>query len=319
MKQLGYLILWRIADLAAPYTDLQALATTAGFPSTCLPTPPSAYNAWQKATSLRRQKLIPPQPLVEEIQAEYSCQPIVQAESKVVNERTRHILRLITVPGARSKNSQVDVEPVATLTFDENGLSDMEKFLSSYPHDDPLQAVNGNVDCLIHRMKLEYERQLTTADGQDIRAGVRKYLDTLGATGLSDGTYFTPGITGLEALQKYILGLAPYRRGDGVITCQVYPVIDDNSPLSEQNRVEIAAAAAAHFRQELERVLTQSQPDGRGTEASKARLKRAGETLGQVEAKIGEYETGLGELGLGELAERCWGAIRKAKETLENV
>lgn len=319
MKCLGHLIIFRISDLAAPYTALQALATATGFPSACLPTPPAPYHAWQKATTLRRQKLIAPQSLIEEIQSAYSCAPTVQAETKIVSATVRHILRLVTVPGARSKNSQVDVEPVATLTFDEHGLTDLDKFQSSYPHDDPMAAVNGNVDCLIHRMELEYQRQLTTADGQDIRAGIRKYLDSLGAIGLSDGTYFTSNTQGLESLQKYILGLASYRRGEGVITCQVYPVIDDSSPLSEQNKAEIKAAAAAHFRAELEGVLGQAEPDGRGTEASKARLKRAGETLGQVEGRIGEYEGVLGELGLREMTRQCQVVIKKAKEALENV
>lgn len=319
MKYLGHLIIYRISDLSAPYTDLQALAASTGFPSTCLPTPPSAYGAWQKATTLRRQKLIAPQPLVEEIRSEYNCIPTVQAETRIISPTTRHILRLVTIPKARSKNAQLDAEPVATLRFDEHGLTDLDKFQSSYPHDDPMAAVNGNVDCLIHRMELEYQRQLSTADGQDIRAGIRKYLDNLGAILLSDGTYFTPNPQGLAALQQYILGLAPYRRGEGVITCQVYPVIDDGSATSKQNRTEIKAAAAARFRQELELVLAQAQPDGRGLEASKARLKRAEEALRETQGRIGQYEEVLVELGLGEMVKHCQEAIKKAKETLENV
>ena len=49
---LGYLTWWTVPDCAAPYAELNDLATQVGFPSDCVPTPPASRHAWEKATNV---------------------------------------------------------------------------------------------------------------------------------------------------------------------------------------------------------------------------------------------------------------------------
>ncbi|MCL4300741.1 MAG: hypothetical protein KJ077_33700 [Anaerolineae bacterium] len=328
-KSLGYLIIYRMADIAAPYAALEALAQQTGFDAAYVPRPPRPHDAWEKATNLKKQKLQPPQDFVSKIKAQYGCEPLVWAETKIVSNdeqygACRHLVRSVVVKAAGEKDKQLDMKSVAILKFDADALSLNDKFIGLYhPDFDPLSATNGNIKILINRMQDEYERQLVMADGQDVRNQLRRYLDgQLRAKCLADGTYFVrdnvPGAADkLEALQTFILSLGQYKTTDNVLTCQVYQVADDGSAFAARNRAEITAGVIDQFKKELAGLLREfSEPDGRGPQATEKRVKEAGARFLELKQDLKLFQESLGDelQALSDYVQMCQGAMLKAAD-----
>lgn len=331
-KQLGYLIIWRMADIAAPYAALEALARQTGFDAGYVPRPPRAHDAWEKATNIKKQKLAPPADFASKIRAQFGCEPLVYAETKIIaNDEAfgvcRHLVRSVVVKAAGEKDKQLDMKSVAILKFDSDAGTNADKFIGLYhPDFDPLSATNGNIKILINRMRDEYDRQLVMADGQDVRNQLRKYLDSqLRAKCLADGTYFVrdnvPGAADkLAALQTFILALGQYKTTDNVLTCQVYQVTDDGSAFAARNRAEITAGVADSFRRDLAGLLREfTEPDGRGTQATARRVKEAGAQFLELKQDLKLYQEALGEelQALSDMMTMCQGAMMKAQDQVE--
>lgn len=306
-KSLGYLIIYRMADIAAPYAALDALAQQAGFDAAYIPRPPRPHDAWEKATNLKKQRLQPPQDFVSKIKAQYGCEPLVWAETKIVSNdeqygACRHLVRSVVVKAAGEKDKQLDMKSVAILKFDADAVNPLDKFIGLYhPDFDPLSATNGNIKVLITRMHDEYERQLQMADGQDVRYKLREYLDkALRAKLLSDGTYFCGGnIPGaadkLEALQTFVLSLEKYRTTLNPLTCQIYRVDDDGSAFGQRNKAEITGGVISSFKKELAGLLKEfSEPDGRGPQATAKRVKAAAVRFLELKDDLKLYQESLG-------------------------
>jgi len=326
-QQLGFLIIWRMADIAVPYEALSAIAKQAGFDSAYIPHPPKAHHAWEKATHIKKQKLVPPADFAAKIKAQFGCEPLVYAETKIVSNdehfgACRHLVRSVIVKAAGERDKQLDMASVAILRFDNEAATDRDKFVGLYhPDFDKLSASNGNIKALILRMKDEYERQLQMADGQDVRYKLRDYLYTvLKAKMLSDGTYFVagniPGVAGkLEALQTFILSLGQYRATDNVLTCQVYRVDDDGSAFAARNKAEITDGITNNFKKELAELLKElTEPDGRGLTATQKRASEAGARFLELKQDLKLYQEALGEeiQGLSDMMIMCQNAMLKA-------
>ena len=56
MNEMGFLTWWTVPDVSATYSDLVQLAGRVGLPSDCVPNPPSARHAWEKATNVGGQR-----------------------------------------------------------------------------------------------------------------------------------------------------------------------------------------------------------------------------------------------------------------------
>ena len=56
MNEMGFLTWWTVPDVSATYSDLLQLAGRVGLPSDCVPNPPSARHAWEKATNVGGQR-----------------------------------------------------------------------------------------------------------------------------------------------------------------------------------------------------------------------------------------------------------------------
>ncbi|RJQ25073.1 MAG: hypothetical protein C4589_11720 [Peptococcaceae bacterium] len=296
----GFLVIWRMADIAAPYSDLEQIANTVGFDQKFIPSPPRPRDAWEKATNLKRQILIAPPVLIEKIKTEYGCEPTIRAETRIVGPEIRHIVRSLIIRGADNKDKQLDMKSVAVLKFDDNQLTDTERFVSLYhPDFDPAGAVNGNIAVLIQRMQAEYERQLTTADGQDVRYKIRSFLDTLSAVCMADGTYFVPetapgAADKLVAFQTFILSLEKYRQTDSPLTSQIYRVSDDGSAFSERNLNEIKRDVVASFKGKLDNLYKRfKEKDNRGDGATARRINEASVEFLEAKKAIQMYRESL--------------------------
>lgn len=328
-RQLGYLIIWRMADIAVPYADLEVLARQAGFDDRYVPRPPKAHHPWEKATNIKRQKLQPPADFANKVKARYGCEPIVYAETKIVSNdeafgACRHLVRSVIVKAAGEKDKQLDMKSVAILKFDSDALTDPDKFIGLYhPDFDPLSATNGNINILLGRMRNEYERQLQMADGQDVRYKLRDYLTReLKARLLADGTYIVPATVAgaadkLEALQTFVLSLEKYRTTQNVLTCQIYQVTDDGSAFSRRNKAEIKAGVIDGFKRDLAGLLKEfAEPDGRGPEATARRIKEAGARFLELKQNLKLFQESLGDdlQALADYVQMCQGAMMKAQE-----
>lgn len=330
-RQLGYLIIYRMADIAAPYADLEQLAQAAGFDSRYIPRPPRPHDAWEKATNIKKQKLQPPADFAAKIRSQFGCDPLVYAETKIIaNDEEfgvcRHLVRSVVVKAAGEKDRQLDMKSVAILKFDSDAVNSADKFIGLYhPDFDPLSATNGNIKVLINRMQDEYERQLVMADGQDVRGGLRKYLDNLKAKCLADGTYFIPAnVAGaadkLEALQTFVLSLEKYRTTQNPLTCQVYQVADDGSAFAARNKQEIRAGVIDSFKKELAGLLKEfTEPDGRGPQATAKRVKEAGARFLELKGDLKLFQESLGDelQALADYVQMCQGAMMKAQDEAE--
>lgn len=325
--QLGYLIIYRMADIAAPYAALEALAQQTSFDPAYAPRPPRPRDAWEKATNLKKQRLQPPQDFAARIKAQYGCEPLVWAETKIVsNDDTygacRHLVRSVVVKAAGEKDKQLDMKSVAILQFDSAAVSPPDKFIGLYhPDFDPLSATNGNIKALIGRMRDEYEKQLVMADGQDVRAKLRDYLEKeLRAKCLADGTYFVranvPGAEDkLSALQAFVLSLGQYKTTANPLTCQVYQVADDGSAFAARNRAEIRAGVIDDFKKDFGKLFDEfAKPDGRGPQATAKRVKEAGERFLDLKEDFKLFQESLGDelQGLADLMKMCQNAMLKA-------
>jgi hypothetical protein len=323
---IGYLVIWRMADVAAPYDDLEELAGAVGFDLDYIPSPPQPRHAWEKATNLKRQKLIVPEAYTAQVKAKYSCEPAVVAETKIISSTTRHLVRYIIVKGADKRDKQLDMKSVAVLKYDDDRLDDADKFVGLYhPDYDPSGATNGNIPALIHRMQTEYQRQLSMADGQDVRYKIRSYLEKLSATCLADGTYFIPGgVVGvqskLDSLQAFILGLQEWKVTDSALTCQVYKVDDDGSAISQRNRAEVAEGVIRQFKTRLTSTMEAlTTPDKRGQLATQRRVEQASADFLEIKSSIKLYQETLGEemQALADMLHMCQTAMFTAHDKLE--
>lgn len=326
--QLGYLVLYRMADVSIPYSALAQLAQVAGLDSTYIPRPPRPHDAWEKSTRITKQKLVPPADFASKIKAQYGCEPLVWAETKIVsNDDTygacRHLVRSVVVKAAGERDRQLDMRSVAILRFNSDAVDPLDKFVSLYHSDfDPAGAVNGNIKILINRMRDEYEKQLVMADGQDVRAKLREYLDkVLKAKLLSDGTYFCrsniPGAAAkLESLQTFVLSLEKYRITQNPLTCQIYEVADDGSAFSRRNKAEITIGVLNNFKKDLEQLFNEfTRPDGRGPQATEKRVEAAALRFLELKTDLAAYQESLGlELEvLGDLTHMVKNAMLKAQ------
>jgi hypothetical protein len=116
---MGYLTWWTVPDCAAPYQELNQLASQIGFPIDCVPKPPAPRQAWEKATNVggaRGLSLDAPGDKIDQVFIQYGAPPIVRLVTRRVSDRApllrRHLVREAVIPLARDNWKQLSMQTV---------------------------------------------------------------------------------------------------------------------------------------------------------------------------------------------------------------
>lgn len=278
---LGYLVLWSIPDLTAPYADLQSLATDTGFDLSFVPTPPDPRHAWEKATNLGAGlKIDAPAAMAAQVRAKYGVDPIVKLTSKVISasapKLVRHIVREVTIfandetdPEKRARK-QLNVATAAIISYDcdRKMMQSITDSASGEKVFDTEGWVNGNVQKVVDELMAEADKAMHMADGQAVRNGIRDFMESLHATLLTNGGgYFVPcSVYGIEqklnSFQQYVKGLAGWKANNNRLTCNIYAVSADvtNDVFANRNFEDIKASAVEAFKTRLQWLVEKVQP-----------------------------------------------------------
>ena len=256
MNEMGFLTWWTVPDVSAAYSDLLQLAGRVGLPSDCVPNPPSARHAWEKATNVGGQrglKLEPPSHLIDQVFLQYGVPPVVRLLTRRVSDSApllrRHLVREASIPTSSEHGKQLSLQTVAVLEFDCHAQRADSTFV--YDRDG---WTNGNVQGVVTEIEDKYRHYLHHADGNDVREGVRKLLEQLHRVGLrgTGGVYFVPCHDGaepqLQALRAYIRGLAMWQVGKLRPSCNVVRLHGEEA---ENLKEEIIESATDEFKKRL--------------------------------------------------------------------
>ncbi len=299
---LGYLTWWTVPDCAAPYAELNQLATQVGFPLDCVPTPPAARHAWEKATNVggaRGLKLDVPTDLINATFIQYGAEPVVRLLTRRVSDAApvlrRHLVREAVIPVSPDHWKQLALQTVAVLEFNCLNQRTLVDFIA-----DTEGWTNGNVHAIVREIEDRQRDLLYRADGNDVREGIRQLLVglhrvTLRGTG---GVYFIPQAVPdaertLKALRSYIKALAPWKTGQLEPACNVVRLHGEDAA---ELREDIKASAIAEFQGRLaalaEKVEPILQQRARGKVATTI-AQIATEELLHIKAAITAYQTSL--------------------------
>jgi hypothetical protein len=264
---LGYLTWWTVPDCAAPYAELNDLATHVGFPGECVPTPPAPRHAWEKATNVggtRGLKLDVPVDLINQTYIQYGVEPSVRLLTRRVSDAApvlrRHLVREAVIPVSPDHWKQLSLQTVAVLEFDCFNQHSNVDFVY-----DTEGWTNGNVPAIVHDIEDRQRALLYLADGNDIREGVRTLLMSLHRVALrgTGGVYFVPQAVPvaertLKGLRAYIKGLLPWKTGQLEPSCNVVRLHggDDAAELRE----DIKASAIAEYQARLSTLAEKVEP-----------------------------------------------------------
>jgi hypothetical protein len=321
---LGYLVLWSIPDVTAPYADLQALAASSGFSPDFIPTPPDPRHAWEKATNLGAGlKVDAPPVMAAQIRAQYGVDPMVRLTSKVISNSApklvRHIVREVTIfaqdeqdPEKRAQK-QLNIATAAIISYDteKKMITSITDSTTGEKVFDREGWVNGNVQSVVDDLMQKADQAMHKADGQSVRNGIREFMDSLHATLLTNGGgYFVPAsIAGVEqkldSFQQYVKGLVQWKANNNRLTCNVYAVTDTGDVFSTRNVSDISRSAIDEFRVKIQSLVEKVGPLLGGTAKGKTADKVRGQAYGEYTALkdgVMAYGESLGDGFVNDLA-----------------
>jgi hypothetical protein len=320
---LGFLAWFTVPECAAPYADLNRLASQVGFPLDCVPTPPAARHAWEKATNVggtRGLKLDVPVDLRNQVFIQYSADPVVRLITRRVSDAApvlrRHLVREAVVPTSPDHWKQLSMQTVAVLEFDcATQQADVQLVYDSEGW------TNGNLNSIVADIQTRQRALLKLADGNDIREGVRKLLYTLHRINLrgTGGVYFVPQAApdadqSLRALRAYIRGLAAWKTGQLEPSCNVVKLHGEDAA---ELREEIVTSAVAEFKARLSDLAERVEPILKGTIHGKVADKvsqLATEELMQVKSALAAYQSSLQDdfAALSDMLDMAQAAVLQA-------
>ncbi|CAG0937174.1 hypothetical protein TFLX_06086 [Thermoflexales bacterium] len=256
MNEMGFLTWWTVPEVSAPYAALTQLASRVGLPNDCVPKPPSARHAWEKASNVGGQrglKLEPPVALADQIFMQYGAPPAIRLLTRRVSDSApvlrRHLVREASIPTSGDHWKQLSLQTVAVLEFD----CQQQRADSSYLYDQE-GWTNGNVQTVVAQIEDKYRHLLHHADGNDVREGVRKLLEQLHRVGLrgTGGVYFVPCQAGaepqLQALRTFIRSLSIWQVGKLRPACNIVRLSGEEA---ENLKEEIIESATDEFKRRL--------------------------------------------------------------------
>ena len=299
---MGYLTWWTVPDCAAPYADLNALATQVGFPIDCVPNPPAARQAWEKASNVggtRGLKMAVPVDLINQTYIQYGAEPVVRLLTRRVSDSApilrRHLVREAVIPVSPDHWRQLSLQTVAVLEFNCRTQCTDVDFI-----DDTAGWTNGNVHVVVHDIADRQRALLHLADGNDLREGVRQLLVRLHRVTLrgTGGVYFVPqAAVGaeplLKALRAYIKGLLPWKTGQLEPSCNVVRLNGDDAT---ELRDDILASAITEFKARLSDLAEKVEPVLQHRVKGKVSdgiAQAATEELLNIKAAMAAYQTSL--------------------------
>ena len=299
---IGYLTWFTVPDCAAPYDELNTLATQAGFPIDCVPTPPAPRHAWEKATNVggaRGLKMDVPVDLINQTFIQYGVEPVVRLLTRRVSDSAptlrRHLVREAVIPVSPDHWKQLSLQTVAVLEF--NCLTQRSDADFVF---DAEGWTNGNVQSVVRDIEDRQRDLLDRADGNDIREGVRQLLVSLHRVALrgTGGVYFVPFAAPdaermLKALRAYIKGLLPWKTGQLEPSCNIVKLHGDDAA---ELREDIKASAIAEFKGRLSDLAEKVEPVLEKRAHGKVAdgiAQAATEELLQVKAAITAYQDSL--------------------------
>lgn len=320
---LGYLTWWTVPDCAAPYHELNQLATQIGFPIDCVPKPPAPRQAWEKATNVggaRGLNLDAPGDKIDQVFIQYGAPPIVRLVTRRVSDKApllrRHLVREAVIPLARDNWKQLSMQTVAVLEFDCTTRRSAVQLV--YDHEG---WTNGNVNLVVQDVELRQQLLLDHADGNDIREGIRKQLFQLHRVGLrgTGGVYFIPESAldaecSLRAMRAFIKGLRPWVTGKLWPTCNI---VELHGEEAEHLREEIVESATEEFKKRLSDLADKVDPILQGRANGKVADKiaqGATEDLMLIQSAIAAYRNSLHDefAALTDMLQMAQAAVVKA-------
>ena len=320
---LGYLTWWTVPDCAAPYQELNRLAAQIGFPIDCVPKPPAARHAWEKATNVggaRGLQFDAPSDLADRIFLRYATAPVVRVITRRVSDTApilrRHLVREAVVPVSPNHWEQLSLQTVAVLEFD---------CLTQRAHVDLLHDregwTNGNLQSIVQDIEQRRLVLLNHADGNDIREGIRKLLFQLHRVGLrgTGGVYFIPESAPdaerqLAALRAFIKGLRPWITGKLLPSCNIVRLHGEEA---EHLREEIVESATEEFKKRLSDLADKVDPVLQGRVNGKVADKiaqGATEDLMMIQSGLAAYRDSLRDefTALADMLQMAQAAVVKA-------
>ena len=319
---IGYLVIWSVPDVAAPYGDLADLADQVKFPKDCVPQSPAPRCAWEKATQTGSAglKIDPPPDLVTQVQRDYKTTPVVRILTRVVNAASpvlkRHLVREAVIRTASQARKQLSLDTVAILEFD--ATTNAAKTLL-IPDSDGW--INGSIRQVVADIDARFMHLLAHADGQDIREGVRKLLERLHRISLrgTGGTYFIPvnafdAENQLRALRAFVNSVERWKTGQLTPQCRVLRVEGENAI---ELREDIVASALDEFKARLNDLAGKVEPvlEGRARGRIAAQInQQAMEMLLEIKAGVAAYKESLGDglQALDDMLRMAQAAVVKA-------
>ncbi len=307
---MGFLTWWTVPDVSAPYADLMQLAQRVGLPDDCVPKPPSARHAWEKASNIGGQrglKVEPPAHLADQVFMQYGAPPVIRLLTRRVSDSApvlrRHLVREASIPTSGDHWKQLSLQTVAVLEFD----CQQQRADSSYLYDQE-GWTNGNVQTVVAQIEDKYRHLLHHADGDDVRAGIRKLLERLHRVGLrgTGGVYFVPDHDGaeqqLQAMRVYIRSLASWQVGKLRPSCNIVRLHGEEA---ENLKDEIIESATDEFKKRLADLSDKIDPLIAGTVTgwnAERVAASASQDLDVIRAAVRAYQDSLQD-DLGQIAD----------------
>lgn len=320
---MGYLTWWTVPDCAAPYQELNQLASQIGFPIDCVPRPPAPRQAWEKATNVggaRGLNLDAPGGKIDQVFIQYGTLPIVRLVTRRVSDKApmlrRHLVREAVIPLAHDNWKQLSMQTVAVLEFDCTTRRANAQLV--YDHEG---WTNGNVNAVVQDVEQRRLMLLNHADGNDVREGVRKLLFQLHRVGLrgTGGVYFVPesaldAESSLTAMRAFIKGLRPWVTGKLSPSCNIVKLHGEEA---EHLREEIVESATEEFKKRLLDLADKVDPILQGRVNGKVADKiaqGATEDLMMIQSGLAAYRDSLHDefAALADMLQMAQVAVTKA-------
>ncbi len=224
----GALVIWSFPEVRIPYATVQEIAAQTGMNEDYIPAPPDGRSVWEKVTNCgaRGLRITVSDAAMAEIKDEFRVEPQARLYTTMISRTlplVRHLVAEVVVPGDRTgdvsriqeaRNQRKNQAAYILKYFAEEDGTNRAEYLKISAN----QYINGEVDLMVDQMKDEIARQMGNADAQDIRYGIRAWLEAHHRTMLnrSGGVYFVPYRADtdmkaeLDTLRDYINACKPY-------------------------------------------------------------------------------------------------------------
>jgi predicted pyridoxine 5'-phosphate oxidase superfamily flavin-nucleotide-binding protein len=304
-SSLGWLTWWTIPQVSVSYDAVNDLLADAGMHRTL--NPPTARNAWRKATQTSKRGLkLPIDPAtVAQVAKDTGSRPHARLYTRMVSRSgrlRRHLVLEIVVPEAQDTPEQRRSTTAAVLEFQAGRYTH-----TVVPDPDPQGWIDhGQIAGVVAAMEDRFDELANKPDAQHIRALVRDYLAALRRVPMrgTGGVYFVPDTVKRDkvfALRTFIRSLIPHAQGDLPPACSIVRLIDDEA---HTIRDDVAESIIDDFRDRAQALADRVSAIRAGTSTGKPAQRVADsamEDLLLLKQSFTDYQNSLG-LELDELA-----------------